>query len=81
MSCDECKRTVHSIPPPEIFDFFHEAEAAGLSLPVELDEWWEEETWGPKALQEQLADLDKKISALLQLKADLQKMDGGRRNA
>ncbi len=48
MKYNECKRTVNSKPPAEIFDFLHDAEAMGLTIPPALDKWWEEETWGPR---------------------------------
>jgi len=32
------------LPPREILDVLHEAEAAGIVVPKEVDEWWEKQT-------------------------------------
>lgn len=36
---------VKTLPPSEIFDVLHAAEAAGVILPESIDKWWEKETW------------------------------------
>jgi len=38
------KVTVKTLPPPEIFDVLHAAEAVGITLPTAVDTWWEKET-------------------------------------
>lgn len=37
-------KNCHSVPPKKIYDVLHEAEASGIDLPKEVEEWWEYET-------------------------------------
>jgi hypothetical protein len=35
---------VNTLPPTTIYDVLHAAEAAGIELPEEVDQWWLKET-------------------------------------
>lgn len=37
-------KTTNTKPPITIYDVLHEAEAAGIGLPNEIEIWWLEET-------------------------------------
>lgn len=37
-------KKTNTLPPVEIYDILSEAEAKGIKLPKEIEEWWETET-------------------------------------
>jgi len=40
----EGHRRCNTLPPKEVYDVLHEAEAAGIQLPKKVERWWKEET-------------------------------------
>ena len=38
------KELCNKLPPKEIYDVLHAAEAAGIDLPDSVNEWWFKET-------------------------------------
>jgi hypothetical protein len=51
------KMKANTIPPKEIYDVLHEAEAAGVELPKSVEDWWSEETRINESKKKRMGDL------------------------